>query len=128
MAQDGEWLSLKEAAVRLQRSPATLRRAIKNGTLTARQVQTSHGLAWQIQAPGSALARRSDMVVGVVEQRPSEQPPDHSPVMIELVHLVHDLTARNEALVYESAELRADLRLAQERIRRLETERQSPSA
>ena len=63
----------------------------------------------------------------MVEQRPPEQPPDHSPVMIELVHLVHDLTARNEALVYESAELRADLRLAQERIRRLEAERQSPS-
>jgi hypothetical protein len=124
MAQDGEWLSLKEAAVRLQRSPATLRRAIKNGSLAARQVSTSRGLVWQVQVQLPSLARRSEPVIGVVQQRPPEQPVDHSPVMIELIHLVHDLTARNEALVYEAAEVRAELRLAQDRIRRLEAERE----
>jgi hypothetical protein len=122
MVQDGEWLSLKEAAARLQRSPAALRRAIKNGTLTGRQVDSGRGPVWQVQMP--ALARRAEEpVTGVVQQMPPTVPPvDHSPVMIELIHLVHDLTSRNEALVYEAAELRATLRLAQERIRQLQAE------
>ena len=54
---DGEWLSLHEAAHRLGLTPQTVRRRLKRGELEARQVPTRTGPAYQVRlssGPGSS--------------------------------------------------------------------------
>lgn len=98
----GEWVTIAEAAKRLGVSVDTVRRRVKDGSLTSQQVQRPQGYTWQIFL---ADAQQSDA--------PTQQS------LGELVSLVRDLQKENRDLAGQLGYLQAQLQAAQEEVRML---------
>lgn len=105
--ETSEWVPLAAASRRLGIPIDTLRRKVKRGDLTARQVPTRQGHRWEVWL--------------VDDQSPAEDPATAaSQEPAERDALILELTRRNEQLAGQVGFLQAQLQGAQERIALLE--------
>ena len=114
-AENG-WLSLAEAATALHCSVDTVRRRIKRGEITAKQVATQRGPAWRVllgSLPGNLPP------VEHVAPQPAEHAADGAG-MVALVHLVGRLQEENRTLAGQVGFLQAQMQQAHETIRALQ--------
>ena len=108
-SDQGPWLTLDEAAHRLNRSEKTLRRWIKAGRLAAELVDTDHGPAYRVRAEAVEEARR------VVTVTTAERPPD-----------AHALAAAiGQALAERDAQWTAAIGALREEVRQLREQLQA---
>ncbi len=93
MDQQGEWLTLQVASQRLGVSIQTLRRKVKKGNIPSRQVETIHGMTYEVcVAPDYPTLER----VGW-ETRPKTEESGS----LELLALLHKLQDENRELHQE---------------------------
>src|SRR4051794_41065955 len=78
---------------------------IKKQRVQARQVNTDHGLVWQIAS--SSLSTQPSTFVGQVIT-PQVAQPDQGAGLLELVKLTRELTERNIILEQENGDLKRD--------------------
>jgi hypothetical protein len=98
----GEWVTIAEAAKRLGVSVDTVRRRVKDGSLTSQQLQRPQGFTWQVFLADA------------------QQPPAPTQQSLgELVSLVRDLQKENRDLAGQLGYMQAQLQQAQEEVRLL---------
>jgi excisionase family DNA binding protein len=91
---DAEGLTLAEAAARLGVSTDTVRRRIKRGDLSARQIDSKFGPAWVVLLPpASSLADGSHGAAPGPAEGVHGDAPAPVPGVVALVALVRDLQA-----------------------------------
>ena len=95
MAHADEWLTLREAASQMGRSVVTLRRAIRKGSVQARQVRGKHGPTWEVAS--STLSTPLSRLTGRVDHPPSAQAAEGSG-LADLVAWALQLEADKSAL------------------------------
>lgn len=139
-----EWVTLAEAAQHWGLSVDTVRRRIKRGELSARQVATKHGPAYQVRLGSlpihaSAAAPRvvstldtptvrvqgvvPTLVPGVeatVDGAPDATPSDSSPAMVEMVRLVSRLQEENRFMAGQLGFKEAQVLQLREQVRMLQ--------
>ena len=121
---EGAWLSLHEAARRLNLTPQTIRRRLKRGEFETRQVPTRTGLAYQVR-----LASRPDLS-DQANHQPVQQASGQTSLegLGEMVALVRDLQAellrRTEAAT--AWQLRAEMLAGQ--VQQLQAALEAPKA
>jgi hypothetical protein len=146
--EEGEWLTLREAASKLGVSIQTLRRRLKEGVYEAKQVSSGFGPTWVIrlgvgQGPYTKVIVAPHQVeqadygqngeVGQAEQGQLEQGQPEREGIVEALRLIRDLQQENRDLAgqvgfYQAQLLQSQfqLREAQETILALEAPKTEP--
>ena len=102
MAHAEEWLTLREAAGQMGCSVVTLRRAIRKGSVQARQVPGKHGPTWQVAS--STLSTPLSRLAGRVDHPPTAQGAEGSG-LADLVAWARQLEADKSALQAQLAQM-----------------------
>ncbi len=123
-------LSIEEAAESMDISPATIRRRIKTGELSAFKRTTPYGFEWRIGAgPESiGLITTADHVVESPDQ-PVVESADQTPApeTLELVHLVERLSRENQQLAGQLGFTQAKLQEAERTVALLMAPKDDPA-
>jgi hypothetical protein len=107
-ASTGEWVTVDDAARRLQVASATVRRRLKRGQLVGRQVSRPYGFDWQVWLDGVDTSVETDAA-------PSTPSADS-----ELAQLLQHLADQNVQLAGRVGWLESQLQQAQARVLELE--------
>ena len=129
MDTQGEWVSLVEGSQRLGISIQTLRRKVKKGEVEARQVTTSHGLAWQIKLlrDDNGHSKVEDLDTQQDNQEQPVEQPEQGEAILKMIDWLRTMQEENRNLAgqvgfYQSKlqQLEGQLALAQGKILMLE--------
>jgi hypothetical protein len=121
---EGEWLTLGEAAPRLGISVDALRRRLKRGQLTGRQIVTRYGPTWQVLLPNPGDPPTvTPTVAPALNDAPTLAPTvadGEGAGLADLVQLLRELREENRTLAGQLGYVQAQLEQSRERVRALE--------
>ena len=129
---DGAWLSIHEAATALGLSVSTIRRRLKDGTLTARRDYSRYGQTWRVQVSSDqwvTTARatepgqgdRSERGHDTIERGHEPGQSDYAQVQtcLEQLRLIRDLQTQVTQLAGQLGYVQAQYQQASEQLKAL---------
>jgi hypothetical protein len=132
------WLPLPEAATQLGLSVQTLRRRIKAKRISARQLTTPHGPAWQVCLPTGAQPLNSldypeVETLSTVDSQPTTQvddplQADYPSTTVELIHWLRELQEENRNLAGQLGYAQAQFQAVHEQIALLEAPKEEATS